>query len=93
MITSNTKTSAVVVTAPRPLTKEQRETIRVEVGSNLPADVGVIVLDPGFAIAPVGVAPILLELRKIRLAMEDFRSDLDVITMGTARARSFLGTD
>jgi len=66
MITSNTKTSAVVVTAPRPLTKEQRETVRVEVASNLPANVGVIVLDPGFAIAPVGDATILAELQALR---------------------------
>lgn len=56
MITSNAKTSAVVVNAPRPLTKEQREAIRAECASNLPADVGVIVLDPGFVIAAVGDA-------------------------------------
>lgn len=68
MITSNTKTSAVVVTAPRPLTKEQREAVRAECASNLPASVGVIVLDPGFTATPISDASILVaELRALRV--------------------------
>jgi tagatose-1,6-bisphosphate aldolase len=66
MITSNTKISAVVVTAPRTLTKEQRENVRVEVAASLPATVGVIVLDPGFAVTHIGDASILAELHALR---------------------------
>jgi hypothetical protein len=83
MITSNSKTSTVVVTAPRPLTKEQRETVRVEVASNLPANVGVIVLDPGFAVAPIGdVAGMLLnELRALRSDLDERHAEMRAVGM------------
>ena len=83
MITSNTKTSAVVVTAPRALTKEQREIIRAECASNLPADVGVIVLDPGFAVTAIGASPIHAELQKIARGIQRAIDDLGACAMRT----------
>jgi hypothetical protein len=83
MITLNSKTCAVVVTAPRPLTKEQREAVRADCANHLPVDVAVIVLDPGFTVTPIGdaSATLLDEVRALRADLTERHAEMSALSM------------
>lgn len=71
------KTSALILTAPRILTNEQRTQIAEAMGANLPSDVGVIVLDPGFTVLPVSGTPVTIgELVTGELAQDETQAQI-----------------
>lgn len=60
MAEARLKTSAVIVMAPRLLSREDREAIVAELKRELPPDVGVIALQDGFKVSIVGDGPVSL---------------------------------
>lgn len=56
MTNATTKASTLIVTAPHRLTKEQREQIIASIKPNIPADVGVLLLEGGITAQVVGRA-------------------------------------
>jgi hypothetical protein len=56
VIETSAKASTLLVTAPRALTDDQRQNIRNAIAGQLPADVGVIVLDGSFTFSLIGEA-------------------------------------
>lgn len=62
MTDATPKTSTVILTAPRVLTPEQRAYIIDGMKKQLPADVGVVVLDGSFTATVVGDAPVVTDL-------------------------------
>jgi hypothetical protein len=60
MAEAKSKTSAVIVLAPRLLSKEERAAIVDELRRELPQDVGIIALQDGFKVTVVGDGPVAL---------------------------------
>lgn len=63
MATMKSSTSALIVTAPRPLTSEQVDEVRAGIARQLPADTAVVVVPPGFTVHPLSLAPSSIELQ------------------------------
>ena len=63
MATMKSKTSALVVTAPRALTSEQVDQVRAEIARQLPAGTTVVVVPTGFTVHPLSLAPSSVELQ------------------------------
>ena len=56
-------TSALIVTAPHPLTSEQVDHVRAEIARQLPAETTVVVVPSGFAVHPLSLAPSSVSLQ------------------------------
>lgn len=63
MATMKSSTSALIVTAPSPLTSEQVDHVRAEIARQLPADTTVVVVPTGFTVHPISLAPSSVELQ------------------------------
>lgn len=63
MATMKSSMSALIVTAPRPLTSEQVDQVRAEIARQLPADTAVVVVPTGFTVHPLSLAPSSVELQ------------------------------
>ena len=71
MTNPNTKTSALVVIAPRILNDKQRALIAASMRSDLPPDVGVIVLDKDFTVLPVASAGLAVDLVGVEVPQDE----------------------
>ena len=63
MATMKSITSALVVSAPHPLTSEQVDQVRAEITRQVPAGTAVVVVPTGFTVHSLSLAPSSVELQ------------------------------
>lgn len=86
-------TSALIVTAPRPLTSEQVDLVRAEIARQIPIGTTVIVVPTGFTVQPLSLAPSSVELKpeQADLAYQNVAILTELQKIGASMAEAIAG--